>query len=801
MKWMLFTLPCFLLSARPLEGAPAAYFDAVDKTKIPPMEFTVLVTSTQPGQPAAEAGLQKGDFIAGVGGLRARCRHEIVLLRRQAEKNAEEVVLNVIRENQWLDITVPNRHSTVTWTGFGRKDGNPKTAQKLLARGVAVQTLPGYGAHPVTGVEFPPPSPHDFDFDIEKLGPGVQPWHALASTNHRMQEALLALLEQAGGDHRAWAESLLRAMNLLLLEEYGAAAEILAPLLDRKTGTFLDAVAEFYAAVARERGTFAETEDWRKCGVDEFFFAICYPWPTIPKKTATRVFGFDPELQDAYNHTLLQQTESTPEGLEMARKIAGRPRAANAGLEYRALVASGLIDPPQMGGWPFRASILSRNPGARAILEFLKEDWEKNPEARNMTAIAMLVPSIRTGDEDAFRLALRHIYDEMGYAEVSAVHNLLRGARSWWKRYGNQGWMDALDRLWDEEEARAGRPAVYDWLASRSVVAREWMRRGFLSSSRWHIRDAANFCHSSPWFIAEALQRADAAQSLAQMSAPAHEFYGLARRGARERLALYVENFHWIADVEEGFPRLNALMRRIPQDEVFRAMLALVGEQGNFYAINGVNRVMPSDSNTAPWMEWITQADEASFLIARGAAKKVRDGADPGETLEAALRQAATPAALLALARAAADAGEAGLAEKYRGMAERFHRQGRVVAMREPQRATALWGARAFLLEPGHEEFARQLLDAADSEKTRAWHLLGACHAYRTGDYAEAKRMCERAQSAETGSWYEPDTLFWDGEILSLGAYARKLEDLAAPLAPEAPPPEPPVRTAPGWEW
>jgi hypothetical protein len=161
------------------------------------------------------------------------------------------------------------------------------------------------------------------------------------------------------------------------------------------------------------------------------------------------------------------------------------------------------------------------------------------------------------------------------------------------------------------------------------------------------------------------------------------------------------------------------------------------------------------------------------------------------------LQTTTTPAVLLVLARVAADAGDVPLADKFTGMAVAFHRTGRCV-IQEKRHATAIWGARAFLLEPGHEAFARQLLDDAGVNKTRVWYLLGACHAYYSKDFEAARKMCGYAQSADSASSNERDTLLWEGERLSLHAYAQKLEEALDAVSPKKQP-EPTVEVIPGW--
>jgi len=296
MLFLLAAMACANLRA----NAPAAYFDALDKSKIPPHDFMVAVSSVQADSPAERADLRAGDLIAGVDGIRARCRPDIVLLRRLAAKKSEDVTLNVVRNGAWVDVTLPNRDSITAWTGFGRADNTPKTAKRLLAWGVGIETLEGHGIDPVTGAPWPKPTANDFEEDMKKLATGTQPWHTLAKQNFRMQEALCALAEKGGDENRAWVEELVRTICFLLLENFDEAEKISGRLVSRKVDPFLDEVAKFYAAVAHDRGGFAETGDWQKFGVDENFFANCYPWPTVAKKTVAKVFAFDKELQEAY---------------------------------------------------------------------------------------------------------------------------------------------------------------------------------------------------------------------------------------------------------------------------------------------------------------------------------------------------------------------------------------------------------------------------------------------------------------------------------------------------------------------
>ena len=818
------TLPALfgmlMFAARLSAAPPAAYFDALDTSQPPPEGFMVWVPFVEPGNIADGAGLRAGDWIAGINGMRTRCRADLFLLRRRFAQTGENAVLHVARDGQWADVTVPNRDSIRTWTSFRREDPDAGTALKLILQGVKIETLPTYDTNPVTGEKIPSPTRRvlragrtgysagflvaglvtglqparenrDADYmedrfqnGIAKFGHGAQPWHALTHSNFRMQEALCALAEEGGEENLAWAGGLVQTLCLLLLEDFDAAAERVAPLLGHKTGTFLDSLALFYAAVAGARAELGEGDDWQQCGVDADYFAFCYPWPTLPKKHAPDVFAFLPELQEGYNLRLQDHRETSPARARRAQALLRRNRGST-GLGYRMQVAAALVDGANHGGWPYRSADLWRNPAQ--VLKGLKENWENHPGERNLTALALVAPAARMEDEETLRLALRHVYT-LGHGEIREAHFILKQV----SLRLDPGQTAAMYRAWHgEERAAVAPPKIYAWLETRAAIAHTRLQRSFIGAN--HLPDSAGVFQANPWFIAEALRRGNEPGTLQRLleapETPAREL----RRNAAELLRQYGENYYWTAD-PHPHNILSALLRHAPQEAAFHHMLSALKSHDEYHSIDGVSLTPNAPQN--PWMLWLAQSDAAAHKAAQDAAREVRGGADPSATLDNALRNAATPAALLVLAAAAREAGEAGFAQKFQGMAENFHRHGMELHRHS---ATSLWGARAFMGEPGHGAFAAELLAASAEPATRAWHALTACHALHVGEPARAQQHLDRAlhpNQAPPPAVNEPKTLIFYGEILSLDAYAAKIREvldatLSGHYGPMPPPPVP----------
>ena len=801
-------------------AAPAAYFDALDTSQPPPREFTVRVPHVVPGRNADKAGLRAGDEIAGLNGLRVRCRADIVLLRRRFAKTEADVTLNVVRGNRWHEVTLPNRDSIQSWTSFRRENPDAGTARRLVLWGVKIETLPSYDTNPVTGEKIPPPTramlrgrrpgysagqlfsslvlgapaaadrgeaaaraEQRFREAVEKFGNGAQPWHALENSNFRMQEALCKLADQGGVENREWAEGLVRTLRCLLMEDFDAALEHAEPLLGREVEPFLDELAKFYAAAARERAGFGEGGGWQKCGVDADFFAICYPWPTVPKTHAPDVFAFNPAMQSAYNLRLQEGGETSRVRASAAQALLRQGNGLSAGLQYRSQVAAALVDTDNHGGWPYRSSLL-RDPAR--LMAALRENWENHPSERNLTAFALLAPAAQLEDEAMLRLALRQIY-AMGHAEIGDAHFIL--SRTLNRNVEKQAAM--VHRVWSEEERAALEvPQIYRWLEPRCAVVHARLQRCFHIANQ--NGDAAAAFQKTPWFIAEALLRGDEPQTLRRLlevpEIPAREL----RREAPELLRQYAENFYWAADMQSP-EILPALLRQVPQEAAHHNMLALMKERDEFFSLEGIHFLWSMNSSSAPWLLWLSQYDAPAHKAAQDAAQNIRGGAPAA--LDNALRNAATPAALVVLARAAQEAGEAGLAQKFLGMAETFHRHG-LTLHNEPM--TSLWGARAFLGEPGHGAFSAELLEASAEPKTRAWHALMACHALQQGAAGDAREYLAHAlneRQSPPARPHEPKTLIFYGEILSVDAYAAKIQELitATLTGNYGPMPPPPV--------
>ncbi len=751
MQWMTHCVALVLTCAQMMaDDGPVKYFDDVDQSHIPPRAFTVRVSSVTAEGIADKAGLKNGDSIAGVNGVRTRCRSDIVLLRRKAAETTAEVTLQVIRNGEWREVTLPNRDSLDTWGSFRRENRSSEIAKKLIAWGVRIETLPSYDVDLQSGEPLVPPirellpknpgiisrflgiaddpGPDQFEAALAELPPGAQPWFAQEKSSHRTQEALLALAQNGDEDDRAWVEGLVTTLCALLMEDFDHAEESAQPLLERKTEPFLDEVAKFYAAVARERANFTEPDDWRKCGVDEDFFAICYPYPTVPQPVATNLFAWLPELNEAYANRDKDDAADRSRAQQILRLGSSKPAAP----QYQMQVAAALVCHSNHGGWPYRSALLWRQPDD--VQNGLKQIWEDSPEQRNLTAFSLLAPSIITGDETALRMALRQIYTQ-GSPEIAVAGRIIN------RMIDNvPGQMDMIRRVLNDEEQRAiPHPMIYDYLATSSAILTAHLRqRTFLSTNvdLDALRDLANICQLTPWFIAESLRRNDPVLTVGRMTAPPDSFARVAKKEAATMLQHYAENFFWVADMND-FKRFDTLARQAPQDTVHTAMLAAMNGHDEFFSIDGFINTWRKSTSTTVWMEWLTNFDNTSFKTAMDAAERVRNGARPETTLNNASLNAATPAALLVFARAAVSAGQVELANKFHGMAEHFHRIG-LTLYKQP--VTSLWGARAFLAE------AQRLLN----------HIQGDQQPIRPGRY-------------------EPNTLIWSGEILSVESYIDKL--------------------------
>lgn len=673
---------CFAAHAEALK-----YLEAMPASLDRGTVYGVKVVKVRPGSPTHRSGLKTNDLIVGADGIRVRSRRELALvLDRRPCRTA--VKLALVRDKRITTITIrhpyPGRQ-----LGATLREAHPDFLRLLKAK-----RLFPFGER----------SPSDSICRLENLdanlkevlcrslwnlreGGATEYWplpitRMLRCFPVRGQEALGRLAP----DKAAWGGRLVKTYLLLKCGQFSAAREVIAlHKLDADPGEpFLAGLRTYYQRVidgAGSNGGFDFASDPES-------FLLCYPFPyVLAPGELKRPFGFDPAFEKAYAQADIHAETPSAETKRAANRFvrAGHQKK-DLGQRYLHHLRGALLHDRMHQGWAHRGYLTAYACHREPLFQDLKDAWESRPKERAITAMGLALLSFIEKDSVWFEKAYAKVA-ETGFEPLARVNALLR-------RIARRRGKSVVAKLEEWTARAAGKveiPRIYRQLAKHSEALRQRLTPAPFDARLERCIRYPAFVERHPLFL------------IRNLRAPRNDNW-------TERLASLLESPER-SQIDDAVGRLAQELARNPQQEHLDLFLKLARDASQDKVFDHVCRLIAFHhasgqyklikvSGLAHYFR-TTEAEHYESACKR-LTKLSADAADLDDTIHAILREATTPAVLLAVSKRLRELGRTGQSRVLTDKVVAYHH-----AMTEAYRSNSvLWGAlRDFASTPGfHHE-------------------------------------------------------------------------------------------------
>lgn len=496
---------CLLvLAAGAAEDPAARYFDETAAIKVAPTNFVLRVRIVETGFPAAAAGLQAGDLLFAVDGMRVRDYRDLAILR-MFDETRPDMTLTIARHGEIKDLRIPQTRP-IRRGGFAADDVRPNFLKELGRRDVNLACLEQGTSRPGA------PETNNAVEVADANGPAnsrlfTEAENSMLALPARVQEALLVKASTGGPSGAQWVSSFLDTFHLLTEEKWSEAAKRLQGQEPEtpNDAPFLRDLLSFYSRIAAKpprAGTRLSAENY---GVDIPFFALCYPCPLCREDRPA--FSSDPLFQKyfdwyfsgdsafqsslssaAYRYTSWSMNDAQEEGASSAER-------------YIAQVKAAIICEQEHGGWPFRSVLIYDKPDRARVVAALKKRLVDKPQEAAITAIAMIAPTAIDDDAESFKRAYK-IAAAAGPRVTWVADRILKGTCRYWPNHERDKFVQALL----EFDGSLPLPDYYRCLMAISPVFQYRISHAVAVSGPRDSTIPIRVCWSEPLVVVKALQ-------------------------------------------------------------------------------------------------------------------------------------------------------------------------------------------------------------------------------------------------------------------------------------------------------